>query len=468
MTINQRMGMQSTEEIRSEDSTRPWEELESLIATGNADRVLAFVEGLTSGEQARALARLDEEDRRLVLTLLSATDAAELVEHLSDVQAGELLDLLEPAQAAAIMRELPSNEQADLLGELDEADAEAVLSELEPAEASALRDLRQYDDDVAGGLMVTELLQFPQTMTIGDVVDDLIEHAEDYRKYDIQYAYIVDRQDCLVGVLRMRDLLLAARRLPVAEIMLSEPLMVRDTTDLDELIEFFDVHHFLGVPVVNEQGRLLGVVQRAAVDEARADRHEADYLKSQGIVGGEEIRTLPLLLRTRRRLAWLSINIVLNVIAASIIAVFQDTLSAVIALAVFLPIISDMSGCSGNQAVAVSMRELSLGLIRPQDLWRVIYHEASVGLINGVVLGTLVAAVATVWQGNPWLGLVIGVALCVNTLVAVLIGGAVPLLLKRWHFDPAVASGPLLTTITDMCGFFVLLGLASLLLDRLV
>ncbi len=138
-----------------------------------------------------------------------------------------------------------------------------------------------------------------------------------------------------------------------------------------------------------------------------------------------------------------------------------------IALAVFLPIISDMSGCSGNQAVAVSLRELSLGLLRPSDVLRVWFQEVSVGLINGLALGLLIAGVAVLWKGNPYLGLVVGLALGLNTLVAVSIGGTVPLLVKRFQMDPAIASGPILTTVTDMCGFFFVLGIATALLPYL-
>ena len=208
-------------------------------------------------------------------------------------------------------------------------------------------------------------------------------------------------------------------------------------------------------------------MQRAAVDEARSEQHDSDFLKTQGIIGGEEIRTLPVLLRSRRRFAWLSVNIVLNVMAASVIALFRDTLSAVIALAVFLPIISDMSGCSGNQAVAVSLRELSLGLVRTEELLRVWIKEITVGLLNGVALGLLVGIVAYAWQGNPYLGIVVGVALCLNTMIAVSIGGIIPLVLKRFHIDPAVASGPILTTANDMCGFLLVLGIATAMLSRL-
>lgn len=176
---------------------------------------------------------------------------------------------------------------------------------------------------------------------------------------------------------------------------------------------------------------------------------------------------MPLLLRARRRLSWLSVNVLLNIAAASVIAMHQDTLEAVIALAVFLPIISDMSGCSGNQAVAVSIREMTMGLIQPRDALRVWAQEVGVGLINGVALGVLIAAAAWLWKGNLYFGLVVGAALALNTLVAVSIGGVVPLLLRRFKFDPALASGPVLTTATDMCGFFLTLVFAGAALSHL-
>ncbi len=148
--------------------------------------------------------------------------------------------------------------------------------------------------------------------------------------------------------------------------------------------------------------------------------------------------------------------------------IYEETLAAVIAIAVFLPMVSDMSGCSGNQAVGVTMRELSLGLVRPVDALRVWFKEISVGVVNGIALGILIGLVAWIWKGNPWLGVVIGLALAINTMIAVSIGGVVPLLLKHLGQDPAAASGPLLTTITDMAGFFLVLSLATLLMPYLL
>ena len=444
-----------------------WRELAYIADEGSRERLEQFLEQLPDGDVALALSRLTDDQQSRILTMLPPDDAADLVEQLSDAQAVELIENLSPHSAAAILDELPSNEQADLIADLDRTNAEAILARMDPAEAADARALSQYADDVAGGLMVTEFLRYREDVTVGDVVEDMRAQADEYRDYDVQYAYVCDREGRLTGVLRLRDLLLSKRTQPIAELMIREPVSVRDDTTLDVLDDFFDRHHFLGVPVADERGRLLGVVRKAAVDEAWGDRQDSDLLKSQGIMGGDELRTMPLVRRASRRLSWLTINILLNIMAASVIALFQETLSAVIALAVFLPIISDMSGCSGNQAVAVSLRELSLGLVRPHELLRVWLKEIAVGVVNGASLGLLIGGVAWLWQGNGYLGLVVGIALAVNTMVAVSIGGIVPLILKRFRVDPAIASGPLLTTVTDMCGFLLVLGIATLLLPQL-
>jgi magnesium transporter len=229
----------------------------------------------------------------------------------------------------------------------------------------------------------------------------------------------------------------------------------------------FTEHRFVGLPIVDSSEKLVGIVRRSDVESAMAEKFATDLRRSQGVIS-EELRTMPLMLRSRRRLAWLSVNILLNIVAASVIAAYQDILTQVIALAVFLPIISDMSGCSGNQAVAVSMRELSLGLVKASEVLRVWLKELTVGLINGFALGLLVAFAAILWKGNPWLGIVIGMAMFVNTIIAVSIGGTLPLIMRGLKLDPALASGPILTTVTDMCGFFLVLSLASQFIDKLV
>ncbi len=449
------------------DDLRPWEELDAIAETGDTDRLEAFVETLSPSETARALAHLAPEEQSRVLETLSPDDAAELIEGLPISQAAALVEHLSADVAAAIVHELPSDEQADLLVEMDREEAEAVLAALDPEEAGEIRELARYAEDVAGGLMMTEIIAVAASSTVEQVVARFRQEPEEF-DVDVQYVYVVDRRRRLVGVLPIRELLLAYGNPVVESVMIRDPISVQVESTLDELEDLFDRWGFLGVPVVDAGGQLLGVVTEAAVRDAAGERAEADHLKAAGIVGGEELRTMPLLLRSRRRLSWLSVNIVLNVVAASVIALFEETLAAVIALAFFLPIISDMSGCSGNQAVAVSVRELALGLVKPYEVYYVWLKEIGIGIINGAVLGLLIGVVAWLWRGNPYLGVVVGVALAANTMIAVSIGGAVPLLLKRFRMDPALASGPVLTTVTDICGFFLVLGIATAMLPLLL
>lgn len=446
---------------------RPWLPLEKFVEADDAQQLHDYLESLPPGESARAMSRLDTDDQADIVSMLPPAEAAQLVDQLPSSQAAELVEQLPVDQAAAIVAELESADQADLLELLSDQGAEAILAEMEPDEAQDVRQLRQYAANTAGGLMVTEFLSYSDRLTIGDVVDDLSTNAEEYSRYDVQYGYVVSDDERLVGVLRMRDLLLAPRKTPLSDRMIANPHHVNTGATLDELDQFFQRHHLFGIPVVDDQGRLVGVVRHLHVEEALGSRAQSAFMKFAGIIGGEELRTMPLATRSFRRLSWLVLNILLNVIAASVIAVYQDTLSAAITLAVFLPMISDMSGCSGSQAVAVSMRELVSGLIKPNEYWRVLWKEGTLGMINGLVLGGLLGFLAFAWQGNVYLGLVVGFALAANTVVAVCLGGAIPLIVRTMRLDPALISAPVLTTVTDMCGFMLVLGTATLVLDKL-
>lgn len=431
------------------------------------EELTSLVDGLRPKEIIHLMGHLKREDQIKLLTMLSPEDAAEVIEEIPETQAVDIIEDLTEGAAAAILNEMESDEQADIIKELDQEDATAILDKMDPAEAADVRLLMRYESDTAGGYMRTEYFVFPESMTVDEVTGYLQTNAEKYADYPLKYIFLTSPLGHLNGILHMHDLLLARGNKALKELLKTEVLFVNHTASLDELISFFNQNDWYGVPVVDDQQMLLGVVLRKDILEAESDRLTFEHLETQGIVGGEELRTMPVFLRARRRLSWLSINILLNIIAASVIAINQDILSSVIALAVFLPIISDMSGCSGNQAVAVSMRELSIGTVEPGEVLRVWWQEISVGLINGVILGLLIGAAAWLWKGNVFLGLVVGGALAMNTLVAVSIGGTVPLLLKGMNIDPALASGPILTTITDMFGFFLALTFASIMLTQL-
>jgi magnesium transporter len=443
------------------------EHLRQMLENNQTDQIDEVFQKLDSQDHAWLLDHLTGEVRQRLLEILGQEEAADVLEELDNAQRAEVVEYLQAEVAAPILQAMTSDDRADVLGEITPENRESILREMDAEPAQATRGLMSYPSDTAGGLMITEYLSYRQTLTVGDVLADLQANAAEYSDYDVQYTYIVDQEKRLAGVLRMRDLLFSAKDKPIARIMITSPRSVGVHTALDDLRTFFEDHPFFGVPVVDDTGLLLGVLRRTAVEEEVAARANRFFLRVSGIIGGEELRSMPLKVRSGRRLSWLSMNIVLNIIAASVIAFYQDTLAQVIALAVFLPIISDMSGCSGNQAVAVSIRELTLGIVKPRDFFRTLLKEAAVGLINGVCLGLLIGLVAFLWKGNAVLGLVVGAALAVNTLVAVCFGGLVPLMLRKLKIDPALVSGPMLTTVTDMCGFFLALTFATIALPYL-
>lgn len=434
-------------------------ELEQVIAEKDPKAILEYLESLPWGDRIIAISRLGPDSQENLLLALTPTDAAELVEALPDETAVDLIERLPPDQAADIVEEMPSDQRADLVSSMEEP--EEILNRMDPEDAADTRALSSYQPDVAGGLMITEFLSYELHQNVGQVINDLRENGQQYLDYDIQYLYVLNRDSSLAGVLPIRELLFARQDIEVAQIMKPADRTVKDSLSLEELRAIFDEISYSALPVTDRFNRMVGIVTRNGVEEAQTEQAEKDYMSAQGIVGGEEIRTLPYAVRTRRRLSWLSVSVLLNLCGASVISAHQDTLAAAISLAIFLPIISDMSGASGNQAVGVTIRELSLGLVRPKEVLRVLQKEVFLGVVVGLTLGCALALIAMYWKGNPFLGLVVGAALSLNIVLAVCLGGIIPLFLKRLGFDPALASGLILTTTTDMCGFFMVLTFAG-------
>ncbi len=445
-------------------SRRSWIRLGELVDQGDLEQLIVFLDELTPAQTARAIGHLDETASQRLLSLLGPEKAAKVLVDLPDEQAADLIEDLPPEGAAAIVDELPGDELADILAEVDEEEAEAILEAMDPQEAETARRLIRYPDDTAGGIMMTEFLSFPEHYTVAEVLEDLRLNRETYSDYGVLYAYITSASGALRGVLKMRDVLLATPEAKVGTLMVDNPLRAGLDTPLDELVDIFEEHPFLGMPVVDDSGHLVGVIRKAAVNEAAEKRSKQTYLKASGIVGGEELRSMPIWSRIGRRLAWLIPSMVLLVAASIVIVANEETIREHAILAAFLTIVAGLSGNSGNQAMAVSIRELALGLIRPTETLWVFTKEALLGAVVGLTLGVLLGAIAFVYSGEIRLAVVIATALAINTFFAVLLGGTIPLFLRHIGWDPALASGPILTTSVDMFGFFLVLSLASALL----
>ena len=452
-------------------SVDAWQELEKIIDSGNAEHLAMFLQLLAPGDTTYTISRLAEDKQTRMLSLLSQVQpefAADLMEHLTDEHVADIISEMSPEHAAAIVDEMDSDEQTDVLSELHEDDAEAILQQMDPVEAEDARQRLEYDDHTAGGLMITEFLAYREDQDVDDVIHDLRVHADEHTEFEVRYLYVVDAKQRLQGVVTMRALVMAPRGRPLTALMVQHPDVVHVSTQLEDIEDYFDRHDYYAIPVLDEQGRLAGVVQRAAVQEALSERESDTFLKFSGIIGGEEIRNMPLGNRAVRRLTFLLPNILLSYLAVTIIAVFEPIIEQVTALAIFLPMVANLSGAAGNQAVAVSIRELSLGIVAPADLIRVWRKEAMVGFINGLIIGVLLGLVTWMTRPDlPLLGVIVAVSFAINSVLAVCLGAGLPLVLKRVGVDPAMMSSPILTTLTDMGSFLLVLGLAAMSLGAL-
>ncbi|MEM8738107.1 MAG: magnesium transporter [Planctomycetota bacterium] len=453
--------------------TQPFDpviELTSLVETGEPAGVIDFLRELAPEETPYTISHLGDDQRTQMFSMLADAEpefAADLMEHFDDAHAAGIVSELEPETAAAIVDEMDSDEQADVLSELSDDDAEAILGEMTPEEAIDTRKRMRYDDDTAGGLMITEYLAYSGSMPVEAVADDLREHSDKYGEYEVRYVYATHLDGSLEGVVPMRELVMTPRGTPLGRLAVESPAQVSVDSHVDELEDLFDRIDFSAVPVVDEAEKLVGVVQRHAVQEARGEAAEEDLAKFGGIVRGEELRSMPLSSRVLRRLMYLVPISGLLMLSASVIHLFIETVERTPVLAMFLPVVAGICGSGGGQAVAVSMREISLGLIKPADLGRVLLKEAGVAFLNGLVLGVVLFLAIWVWQGSVILGLVVGGSIPLVMVTAKCTGGCVPLLLRKIGLDPAMASGPVVTTVVDLVSFLVVLILATVMLGRL-
>ncbi len=444
--------------------------LADVIDAGIAEQIASFVRELPPEDTTYTIASLDEDRRTRMLSELSHVDAdfaADLMEHFVDEHAADMIEQLEPVDAAAIVDEMDSDEQTDVLAELDDENAEAILDKMDPAEAEDARERLKYDEDTAGGLMITEYLAYRDDQGVDDVIADLRSNVQEYNEYEVRYAYLIDEAGTFKGVITMRSLVMALPGRKLTDLTIKTPQFVPVDEPLDDLEAVFDRVDFSAIPVVDPDDKLVGVVQRAAVQEALSDSANEDLLKVAGIVAGEEFRSMPLGSRLLRRLAFLLPIMVLLLISASVIHLFIDTVDKLPVLAMFLPVVAGLCGSGGNQAVGVSLREVSLGLVMPGDYMRVLIKEATLALLAGIVLGLLLLLTVWVWQSDFYLGVVVGGAIPIVILIAKAVGGTAPLALRKIGLDPAMASGPVVTTVVDLFSFFIVLLFATMLLSRI-
>jgi magnesium transporter len=447
-----------------DDDLTPLERLRQLLEAGDDAGLRAFLDEFSHGSDlADLLEELDEDDRVRVLGVLAPEDPALAAEALAEMEPEEhpeeSLAALEPEQIAAVVAELSDDDAADMIGEMDPEDRDRVLAALSHEDAGDIRDLMRYDEESAGGIMTTELVVVPLEATSMQAIDEVRRQAQEVENFH-GVVFVVDADGVLMGTVSLQSLVTADPGAYVRELTSEPEAAVLPETDQEEVGRVLSRYNLTIVPVVDGSGRLLGgVTFDDVIDVIEAETTE-DILKFGGVSGEEELRG-GWLDAVRSRLPWLLVNLCTAAAGATVVLLFESTIDRLTYLAVLMPMVAGLGGNSGTQALAVTIRRLSLSRETTGQRWSVVGKEFLVGLGNGLVIALIVSTVAVLLEGDLRVGMVVMLAMWMNLTVGSFAGAFVPIVLERLKVDPAVASSIFVTAFTDMCGFFLLLGLAS-------
>ncbi len=438
---------------------------EALLAIQGLADLKIELNNMNPADAGDYIASLPPKEQGIAFRLLTKGSAATVFEYLpSDVQES-LIDSLHAREVQAIVEQMSPDDRAELFDELPARVVKRLLSQLSAAEREATAQILGYPERTAGRVMTTEYVRLRQDLTVGQAIQKIRKLDQD--KETIYYAYLTDAGRQLLGVVSLRQLLFAESETPVASLARDSIISVPTTAHQEEVARVMKRYDLLALPVVDLEGRLVGIVTVDDVVDILEEEATEDIQKLSGILGGDEGALSPALVTVQKRLPWLIGNIVLYIGAASAIAPFQSTISLIPVLAIVMPILANTSGNVGNQAISVTVRGLATGEVSPLDVFKILSKEIRAGLLNALTLGIVLGLLTLIWaQPNErWVGLVAALVMAINVLVAATLGTFLPILLKRAKQDPALVSPPLLTTSLDTFGFFTFLGLTSMFLN---
>ncbi len=408
------------------------------------------------------------EQKVELMEMLSADDAAHIFQEMEDFEQAEILRLLEHDRAKFILKSLASDDAADLIGELSPEDAQNMMELIDDEELPVdFGDLLKYPEDTAGGIMTTEFISLPADIPVEEAIARLREIAPEAET--IYYVYVVDGDNRLIGVISLRDLIASSDGTIIKDVMRRNVISVYAELDQEEVARVVSKYDLLAVPVVDDQNRLLGIITVDDVIDVLEQEATEDIYRLAGAseVEGMELTKASVGKVVRLRMPWLFISMAGGILSGSVIGVFETTLEAIVMLAVFIPVLMDMGGNVGTQSSTIFVRGLATGEIEKTELWPYFFREIRIGAVMGVLCGILISVAAFFWQGNMYLGLVVGISMLATISVAALIGTLVPMLCTMVNIDPAITAGPFVTTIKDVTGLLIYFTVASVFLEYL-
>lgn len=411
-------------------------------------------------DRAEQLELLSLENQVIMLRQMPSEEAAEALAELDEQAASEVLESLDAHDAARILAEMSPDDAVDILDEVNEEQRDAMLSGLTPEDALELRALLTFDSETAGGVMNTEIILIHENLTVDAAILQIRAEMED--KESPYYIYVVDSMDVLIGVLSLRDLMLTRPGTLIRDAVSGHDIIsVFFDADQEEVARIMSHYNFLSVPVVDKEGRLMGVVTHDDVLDIIQEQASADMLGMVG-AGQDETVDTPWTDSVRLRLPWLAINMFNSALSASIVYMFEGSIAQMALLAVLMPMVANQAGNTGQQALAVMIRQLAMERFDRRKTWTAVLREGKIGLLTGCLMAILAFLGVTLLFQQPALGALMGGALLADMTLGAIAGGSIPLILRALGRDPAQASSIFLTTLTDGAGFFIFLALATM------
>lgn len=441
------------------------EDVSFLIQEKQAPKLRAIMLDAHPADIADLLVHLDGEHRRYLFEALDPRTAADVILEVDEPTRQELIETWDERQLAGLVREMNSDDAADFVGALPPELATKILKQIAPEESADVRQLLAHEEDTAGGIMGLELVAMPQDGTVEDAINEIRKKADEIDT--INHVYVVDDNRRLVGIIPLKKLLLAEPYTLLSETMNRDVISVQAGTDQEEVANLARKYDLLSVPVVDAQGRLVGRITYDDIVDVLKEEAEEDLSRVAGVTEDEEPRETSIFHISRIRLPWLIVGLFGEILAATVLTNFSTALDKVISLVFFIPVITAMGGNAGIQASAIVVRGLATGEIDLNDTLRRLGKEFRVAVLNGLLCGAVIFTVVSLGWGNPRIGLLIGASLMIVIMSASIVGGTVPLALKRFNVDPAIAIGPFITISNDILGLLIYMWIAMMFLQYL-
>lgn len=420
-----------------------------------------LIDELRAADLADLIEHLDKDERMIVFDLLEPEGAGEVLVKMEPPLQGSILHRLDNQALLEIVRELDSDDAADLVGDLSAERATKIMEGLQDEVSEELEKLLPYKDDTAGGLMALEFVAVRSSVTVEEAIERIREKREEVE--NLYFLFTVDDEDRLDGVVSLKDLVLASPETRVSEIMDREVISVHVDKDQEEVAHMFKKYDLVSIPVVDDFNRLVGRITHDDIIDVIEDEADEDITLMAGVISSELTGESPLRI-SRARLPWLIAGLLGGILAAVVINQFEDSLEKMIALSFFFPVVMAMAGNTGTQAATVAVRGLATGDISMVNIGKRLWLELRVALFNGIICGVLFGVIVGFWLSDYGLGSVVALAQILIIVNAGFIGAAVPFAFKKMNVDPALATGPFVTTSNDIMGLFIYLGMVTLFL----